>query len=69
MDIKKILKVGSIGGDDNKGNSNLCDLTGITPYYKPTDLEDKTLIFESRFESGNLFSSLKKSDAEYNMLL
>ena len=26
----------------------------ILPYYLPTSQEDTTLIFESRFESGNL---------------
>ena len=67
MDIKKILKVASIPGDEK--SSNLCDLSGVTPYYKPTDHDDKTLVFESRFESGNLFSAIKKSDNEYNMLL
>jgi hypothetical protein len=26
----------------------------LPPYYKPRDSEDRTLVFESRFESGNL---------------
>lgn len=26
----------------------------LVPYYKPVDSNDKTLVFESRFESGNL---------------
>ena len=30
---------------------------------------DKTLIFESRFESGNLFSAVKVNDGDYNLLL
>lgn len=68
MDIKKILKQASVSGGEEKG-SNLCDLTGVTPYYKPQDIDDKTLVFESRFESGNLFSAIKKTDTEYNMLL
>lgn len=68
MDIKKILKVASIPGEDKAG-SNLCDLSGVTPFYKITDMEDKTIIFESRFESGNLFSAIKKTENEYNMLL
>jgi len=44
-------------------------MSSITPYYKPQSFQDNTLIFESRFESGNLFSALKLSDTEYNLLL
>ena len=38
-------------------------------YYKPTGPEDKTLIFESRFESGNLLAAIKISDNEYDLIL
>ena len=31
--------------------------------------EDKTLMFESRFESGNLYLAQKVSDQEYNLLM
>ena len=34
----------------------------IEPYYKRKNEEDKTLIFESRFESGNLAVAAKVSD-------
>jgi len=34
-------------------------LAGIESYYKKKDKFDKTLIFESRFESGNLAAALK----------
>jgi hypothetical protein len=30
---------------------------------------ERTLVFESRFESGNLFLALKVSDNEYNLLM
>jgi hypothetical protein len=30
---------------------------------------DKTLLFESRFESGNLFLAQKVNDNEYNLLM
>ncbi len=33
------------------------NLTG--PYYTPKGLEDTTLVFESRFESGNLATAIK----------
>ena len=32
------------------------------------DPTDKTLLFESRFESGNLYLAQKVSDVEYNLL-
>ena len=31
--------------------------------------DDKTLVFESRFESGNLEAAIKISDSEYNLIL
>lgn len=40
------------------------------PYYTPSDaINDKTLVFESRFESGNLAMAFKLSDNEYNLVL
>ena len=38
-------------------------------YYKPKDKEDKTLVFESRFESGNLQLANKVNDNEYDLVL
>ena len=35
---------------------------GIQPYYKLKDEKDKTLIFESRFESGNLLAAFKTEE-------
>lgn len=41
------------GGDS--GNPGECDNDSIlTPYYQPAFKNDHTLVFESRFESGNL---------------
>ena len=39
------------------------------PYYFPTGPEDKTLLFESRFETGNLLAAMKVSDNEYDLVL
>ena len=39
------------------------------PYYKLEDEKDNTLIFESRFESGNLLAAIKISDNEYDLIL
>lgn len=33
------------------------------------DRNDKTLLFESRFESGNLYLAQKVSEIEYNLLM
>ena len=38
-------------------------------YYTPENSSDKTLVFESRFESGNLNLAVKVSDSEYNLIL
>lgn len=38
-------------------------------YYKPLNDQDKTLVFESRFESGNLQLVHKQSDTEYDLIL
>jgi hypothetical protein len=41
----------------------------IAPYYTPKDRADLTLVFESRFESGNLGLAIKLSDNEYRLVL
>ena len=38
-------------------------------FYKKKDSSDKTLIFESRFESGNLAAAVKVTENEYHLLL
>ena len=38
-------------------------------FYKLQGPEDRTLIFESRFESGNLLSAIKVNDNEYDLVL
>jgi cytosolic carboxypeptidase protein 2/3 len=47
----------------------LINLQGVDTFYKKKDQFDKTLIFESRFESGNLAAALKVSDTDYHLLL
>jgi len=41
----------------------------MKPYYKVKDAGDTTLVFESRFECGNLKLSIKKSEYEYDLYL
>lgn len=38
------------------------------PYYLPTSEEDTTLVFESRFESGNLRRAIQIREFEYNLI-
>jgi hypothetical protein len=37
--------------------------------YRLTGPQDKTLLFESRFECGNLYLAQKATDLEYNLLM
>lgn len=41
----------------------------LLPFYIPENDEDITLIFESRFESGNLLAAIKISNNEYDLVL
>jgi hypothetical protein len=44
-------------------------LHGVEPFYNKKDRFDQTLIFESRFESGNLAAALKVNDQDYYLAL
>jgi len=68
VDIKKLLKTSS-STQDTKGEKRLVEMNGVQPYYSVRGPTDKTLVFESRFESGNLFSAIKVNDNDYNLLL
>ncbi len=51
-------------------NWSFFDRRHITaPYYVPAAGQDRTLVFESRFESGNLALAVKLSDFEYKLVL
>lgn len=41
----------------------------LPPYYTPTGPEDTTLVFESRFESGNLRRAIQVYEHEYDLIL
>jgi len=41
----------------------------LKTYHQKENEEDKTLIFESRFESGNLRRAVKVGENEYNLIL
>lgn len=48
---------------DGKGDKKVLKLNRyyetLKPFYKLRDLQDNTLVFESRFESGNLKKAVK----------
>ena len=75
INIKKLIEEHNIEGDKRdfksmKTKSMGKDTSGgPTQYYKPKDANDKTLIFESRFESGNLLAAIKISENEYDLIL
>ena len=41
----------------------------ITPFYVPQGADDNTLMFESRFESGNLRRAIQVYEYEYDLIL
>lgn len=41
----------------------------LKPFYYPTDASDNSLIFESRFESGNLRRAIQIYEFEYDLIL
>lgn len=43
--------------------------SGSQQMYKLQGPNDRTLLFESRFESGNLLAVIKESDTEYDLVL
>lgn len=70
MDIKRLLKHTQTGTSESRSkDAPLVDMGSVKPYYQVKGDADKTLVFESRFESGNLFSAVKVADDDYNLLL
>ena len=63
LDLKKLVKASA------KLPRALPSSVTLDPYYTPKSESDKTLVFESRFESGNLAAATKSSDTEYNLIL
>ena len=75
INIKKLIKEHNIDSEHNfsklrtKTNVSKTNDGPPLPYYYPESESDNTLVFESRFESGNLLSAVKISDNEYDMIL
>jgi hypothetical protein len=54
----------------NADDPNQCDNDQIlAPYYQPNFKNDHTLVFESRFESGNLRRAIQVYEFEYDLIL
>ena len=75
INVKKLIKDHNIESDHNfaklKTKNNIQKGNDMPPmqFYTLENDNDLTLIFESRFESGNLLSAWKVSDNEYDLIL
>ena len=75
INIKKLIDDYNIDGEKRDFKSmrsgQMGKLVQMAPqqFYKPTGPEDKTLVFESRFESGNLLAAIKVTENEYDLVL
>jgi hypothetical protein len=74
INIKKLMEEHNIDGEKKDFKTMKTGQMGkamSTPqqYYNPTGTDDNTLIFESRFESGNLLAAIKVSEVEYDLIL
>ena len=71
---KKLLKNSAVSAaakleNTNEGEKKTLIKVTVDPYYVPKDSNDKTLVFESRFESGNLAAAVKVNESDYHLLL
>ena len=78
INIKKLIKDHNIDSESKDFSKlkttkpqNMKKKIDLPPnqYYVPEGPQDKTLIFESRFETGNLLAAMKVSDNEYDLVL
>ena len=81
LDIKNLIKKKELFGEEKGGFSSISprvmnrrNQQTLQPVldpqvYKLQGEDDKTLVFESRFESGNLYLAQKVSENEYNLLM
>lgn len=72
LDVKKLLKTSNfVDKTQQSADPEKKQLVRVNlePFYTSTGPEDTTLIFESRFESGNLAAAVKVKDDDYHLLL
>ena len=73
VDHRKYYPYGPTGQGGSGFNTKVPKLnryyTKLKTYYQKENEEDNTLIFESRFESGNLRRAVKIAENEYNLVM
>ena len=78
INIKKLIKDHNIESESKDFSKlrttkpqNMKKKVDLPPnqFYVPEGPQDKTLVFESRFETGNLLAAMKVSDNEYDLVL
>ena len=77
INIKKLVRDHNIDSDTKDFNKlkttkpSKINKSCLPPasYYFPESNQDRTLIFESRFETGNLLAAMKISNGEYDLVL
>jgi hypothetical protein len=73
LDVKKLLKTSNFVGEGQQQRADpekkQLVRVNLEPFYTATGPDDSTLIFESRFESGNLAAAVKVKEDDYHLLL
>ena len=75
INVKRLIEEHNIDGEKRDFKTMKTRMMGKdfgsapSQYYKLKGSDDKTLIFESRFESGNLLAAIRLSDNEYDLVL
>jgi hypothetical protein len=71
LDVKKLLKTSNFVDNKTPVDPEKKQLVRVNldPFYRPSGADDNTLIFESRFESGNLAAAVKVTESDYHLLL
>jgi len=65
--VYDIRTAGSLGKGRPRGKTKF--VRKLKPYYTLDSPKDNTLIFESRFESGNLLCAIRTGEFEYDLVL
>ena len=78
LDVKSLVKKREMLADEESSSRAKAAMRIFNRKARPNDTqdiyklqgpEDRTLLFESRFECGNLWLAQKVSDCEYNLLM
>lgn len=69
VNLDNIVNLRKINVNTEKQTNSALKSKIPSPFYTLTDETDNTLIFESRFESGNLLASYKLNESTYQLIL